>query len=256
MPSSKSASPNTEPVATTPTAKGASLYHRFIPREEVQVVSAWTFNAMDPQAEQSPAETPAAVPAEELEALRQRIYAEGFEHGRQAGAEESRLALEAPLKKAAQEQAQRLAQALAQAQAGLAQLEDRLAADLLELACEVARQVVRCELSQPLPSLQATVREALALTVEDGQAATVRLHPQDLALVRDALAQDQALEGLRLKWLADPALTPGGCRVDSVASAVDATVERRWVRAVANLGLAMPWTEDRSDSSPQDSGHV
>ena len=221
-------------------------YHRFIPSEEVVEVSAWEFGPVDgsqappPPAAEPETVTDAAGPTpEQLEELRQQAYAEGFEHGRLAGAEETRQALEAPLRQRAQAEALRLAQLLARTQLELEQLEQTAAAQVLELACDLARQVVRRELATPLEPLRATVQEALALLVADGRAATLRLHPDDLLLLQDEL--HEPLHGLRVQLKADDQITPGGCVVDSAQGSVDATIEKRWARAVANLGLQKPW---------------
>ncbi|NIC41929.1 FliH/SctL family protein [Aquabacterium sp. A08] len=221
-----------------------SPYHRFIPREEVEKVSAWEFAPVGeapPAAAPLPAAEPEAptVSPEWIEEVRQQARAEGFEHGRQAGAEETRQALEAPLRQLGRDQAARLAQVLQQAQADLATLEQGLTAQVLELACDLARQVVRRELATPLEPLKAAVQEALALLVEDGKPATLRLHPDDLALLQAEPSTPWA--GLAVQLQADDSLTPGGCVVESPQGAVDATVEKRWARAVANLGLQAPW---------------
>lgn len=228
----------------TPSSKSHSHYHRFIPSEEVQQVKAWEFESMDGNAKNrqenaSPEEAPAAPSPDMLEELRQQAYAEGFEHGRLAGAQETKDALEAPLKQQGREQAQRLSTLMNQAQNQFGQLEDLLAEQVLALACDLARQVVRRELAQPLEPLKAVVHEALALAVQDGRPATLRLHPSDLALLQAELAAPMAEQNIRL--MADGQLTPGGCVVESAQGAVDGTVEKRWARAVANLGLNPTW---------------
>ncbi|HEX5806775.1 MAG TPA: flagellar assembly protein FliH [Macromonas sp.] len=229
-----------------PSSNKPNPYQRFIPREEVQDVAAWEFNAMDGGGKNAKAAAaieepaPEVISSEALDEARQIAHAEGFEHGRLAGAKETRDALEAPLKRQTQEQAQRLAQLLQATQTGLTQLEDQLASQLLELACDLARQVVRRELQQPLEPLKTVVQEALALAVEDHSPATLKLHPKDLELLKADLGD--TLTEQRIRLLADPTLSPGGCVVESAQGAVDGTLEKRWARAVANLGLNPPWT--------------
>lgn len=229
----------------TPSSKPHSHYHRFIPSEEVQQVKPWEFEPMDGSArarkeeEPPPPEEPAGPSPEMLEELRQQAYAEGFEHGRLAGSQETKDALEAPLQQQIHEQSQRLALLLNKTQANLGQLEDLLAEQVLALACDLARQVVRRELAQPLEPLKAVVQEALALAVQDGRPATIRLHPVDLALLQEDLPPALAADNIRLAE--DDQLTPGGCVVETAQGAVDGTVEKRWARAVANLGLHADW---------------
>lgn len=244
----------------TPSSNKPSHYQRFIPSEEVQEVAAWSFQSMDPgaaarahtkaQAAADAAQAEAPLNQEALEEARQIAYAEGFEHGRLAGSKETRDALEAPLKQQAQTQAQKLAQLLHTAQGELNSLEHHLADHILALACDLARQVVRRELQQPLEPLKALVQEAVDLAVEDNRPATLKLHPDDLKLVQADLAP--LLAEHHVKLVADAKLTPGGCLIESAHGAVDATLEKRWTRAVANLGLSLPWHVDTPTEAEHD----
>jgi flagellar assembly protein FliH len=47
--------------------------------------------------------------------------------------------------------------------------------------------------------------------------------------------------------VADPTISPGGCVVETAATSVDATVEKRWARAVGNLGMNVPWDPENAD---------
>lgn len=226
----------------TPSSNRSNPYQRFIPREEVQEVSAWQFESMDANAakpDEVQQEAPPAPTGEQLEEARQQAYSEGFEHGRQVGAKETQDALTQPMQQLIREQAAHLEKLVNSTRSSLSHLEDALAAQLLELACDIARQVVRRELSTPLEAIRPVVQEALALAVEDGQPATLRLHPSDMELLQADMGPALAAQNVRL--LSDAALTPGGCVVESAQGTVDGTVERRWTRAVANIGMDRPW---------------
>lgn len=224
-----------------PSSNRATHYHRFIPSEEVVEVAAWEFAPVDgsqvsPKA--APADDPTPPPnAEMLEAARQEAYNQGFDDGRHAGAQEARKALEPLMQQEVRQLAQRLSAMVEQAQADMTRLEETLAAQMLELACDLARQVIRTELASPQDSLRQVVHEALALAIEDGRPATVKVHPQDAEWLQTGWTEAQP----NVRLVADDTLTPGGCRVESAQGTVDATVEKRWARAVANLGLNTPW---------------
>ena len=47
--------------------------------------------------------------------------------------------------------------------------------------------------------------------------------------------------------VADPDISPGGCLIQSPSSVVDATIEKRWARAVGNLGLSLDWNPEDAD---------
>lgn len=230
-----------------------SAFSRFIPREEIDAVAAWSFSAMDagltvpaPLAEPEPEPDTQQPPTAELEQLlqeaRQQAYAEGFQHGHDAGSQETRDALEASIRRSAEETAVRMGQLLHSMGDQLIASEQHIARQILELSCDIARQVVRQELKVNTRHLRAVIGEALEQMVEDGLPATVRMHPQDLVLMKGALIETLGENAPEL--VADPELSPGGCLVLSPSSAVDATIEKRWARAIGNLGLSLDWNPE------------
>lgn len=228
--------------------RGAHPYQRFIPREEVQAVSAWAFEPVDDAARaaaQRAQQQAPAIDAEALEAARAQAFAEGFEQGRQTGAQEAREALAEAMRQQAeaqaQEHAQRVAAVLAAAQDQLDAVQRTLADQVLLLACDIARQVVRRELAQPLEPVRAVVEEALSLLTDAARPAVLRLHPDDAERLAPAMAD--ALAQQRVTLVPDARLTPGGCVLETAHGLVDGTVERRWARAVGNLGLELSWAE-------------
>lgn len=225
----------------TPSSNRSTHYQRFIPSEEVLEVAAWAFapvgGAPLPDSPPPAEEVVSAPTLQALEEARRESYDLGFEAGRQAGEAQTRLALEAQWQTQAAELAQRLAVLLEQARKHITQLEHHLAAEVLELSCDIARQVVRHELAHAPESLRLVVQEALALATDEGQPAVLRVHPSDAQWLQ--AGWEQAHPGVKL--VPDDNLTPGGCKVESARAAVDASVEKRWTRAVANLGLTIPY---------------
>ena len=49
------------------------------------------------------------------------------------------------------------------------------------------------------------------------------------------------------EFVADASISPGGCLIESATTAVDATIEKRWSRAVGNLGLDASWNPENAD---------
>lgn len=223
-------------------------YSRFIPREEIDGVAAWQFAAVD-GSDQSKAALPtddaARAVSAHLDEVRQQAYAEGFQHGHDAGAQSVRDAMEAAMRRTAEEAAVRMAQLLRTTREHVRRSEQDMSRHILDLACDLARQVVRQELHQQPMHLLGVVREALGQLIEDGLPATVRMHPDDLALMKGALLETLGENPPEL--VADATLTPGGCVVESRTSSVDATVEKRWLRALGNLGLSEPFDPANAD---------
>jgi flagellar assembly protein FliH len=223
-----------------------SPHSRFIPREEIDAVSAWRFSAMDGSDVPPPEpEVPMDDPEPDLllehavSEARQQAYADGFAHGRDAGSQEVRDAMEATMRRNAEETAVRMAQLLHGVTDQLIAGEQLIAREVLELACDIARQVVRHELKVNTRHLRAVIGESLELLVEDSLPATVRMHPDDLALMKGALLE--TLGENAPEFVSDPSISPGGCLVQSQSSTVDATIEKRWSRAIGNLGVSLEW---------------
>lgn len=228
----------------------ANPHSRFIPREEIGAVSAWTFTSMDPtEPEPEPAPVtepePPGIDEHALQAAREAAYAEGYAQGHDAGGQEVREALEATVRKTAEETAVRMAQLLHNTREHLTRSEDQISRHILELACDLARQVVRQELVSNTQHLKPLIAEALSQLVEDGLPATVRMHPADYALMKGAL--QETLASPKPEFVADASLSPGGCLIESASMSVDATIEKRWARAVGNLGLDAAWNPENAD---------
>mgnify|MGYP006195741765 CR=1 FL=1 len=51
-----------------------------------------------------------------------------------------------------------------------------------------------------------------------------------------------------VQWMADAAVPPGGCLVESAGTVVDGSLGKRWQRAIAALGLQSPWEEEEEGS--------
>jgi flagellar assembly protein FliH len=226
-------------------------YTRFIPGEEIGTVKQWSFGAVDTASlllaakVKAHEDAPAPIKNEALDAkndaLKQEGYAEGFIQGHAQATLEAQRHISDFIAHQGQEAAQNFTQLFTAAQTQLADAEQVMARGVLELACELARQVVRRELSVNPNALQPVIREALGLLVAEAKTALVRLNPLDLEALEDVIRAE--FPGLVLTLLADATITRGGCLIESAGTVVDGTIEKRWMRAVANLGLNSPWEE-------------
>lgn len=221
-------------------------YTRFIPGEEIDAVEQWDFGAVDTASLLLAAQGKArddALDQAKADVIRQEShsegYAEGFAQGHAQATLEAQRQIADFMANQGQEAAQGFVQLFESAQAQQAQAEQVVARGVLDLACELARQVVRHELSVNPNVLQPVIREALGLLVAETKSAVVKLNPQDF----DALEAVVKAEfvNLSLTLLPDAALTRGGCLIESSGTVVDGTVEKRWQRAVASLGLSSVW---------------
>ena len=145
-------------------------YSRFIPGEEIGAVAQWSFGAVDAAAMllEEQARGTGARMSSASEAVRQagftpKGYAEGLPQGHAqatAGSATSRSLTTSPTR--GRTRPSNLAQLVASAQAQLDAAEQVMASGVLELACELARQVLRHELSTNPNALLPVIREAWA----------------------------------------------------------------------------------------------
>lgn len=222
---------------------------RFIPGEEIGAVAQWDFAAVDTASILLAAQAQAREAAAERgrdDAVRQEGYAQGFAQAQAQAALETQQRIAEFTRNQGEEAAHRLAALFASTSLQLQQSEQAIAQGVLELACEVARQVLRQELSVNPNVLLPVVREALSLLLTDSKSAVVRMNPLDLEVLEEPLRAE--FSSLSLTLLADARVDRGGCLVESAGTVVDATVEKRWLRAAATLGLSVPWQE--SDDGP------
>jgi flagellar assembly protein FliH len=167
------------------------------------------------------------VDHDELDRLRREAREEGYKAGYADG------------QVAARAEATRLAAAAASLEQALAAFDQQVADELLALATEIARQVVREEITARPDIIVKVVHEALAQLPH--QHATIFLHPDDASLVRSYAGDALAHAGHRV--LEDVRLKPGDCILESGSSQTDATLATRWRRVIETLGLSSAWQD-------------
>ncbi len=223
-------------------------HNRFISGEDLGTVAGWEFGAVDQASVRFAAKIRAQEEAEEQareNEARQAGFAEGYAQGHAQATLEGQHLIAEYIENQGQDAARQFGQLFEAANAGIAESHQVMAKGVLELACELARQVLRHELSTNPNALQPVIREALSVLSTDSKAALVRLNPLDLDVLEEVLRQE--FSGLSLTLLADSAITRGGCLVESAGTVVDGTIEKRWARTVARLGLESSWEVPHDD---------
>lgn len=136
-------------------------------------------------------------------------------------------------------EAGRLGRAADRLDQSLADLDQAVAGELLALALELARQIVRSELKVHPEAILDVVREALAQLPHHH--AVIFLHPEDASLIRTHLGDSLSHVGHRI--VEEPTLERGDCLLEAGSSQLDATVATRWRRVVEGLGQEVQWSE-------------
>lgn len=165
--------------------------------------------------------------AQQLEDIQRQARKEGFDAGYRDGTAR------------AQTEAAKLVSVLTALDRDLAQLDEQLADKVLSLALTVARSMLLTALEVQPEMLLPILREALAEIPAQSTHKRIHLHPEDAKLVR--MHASELLSAGAWQVIDDVKVSRGGCRVRTDHGEVDATLETRWLRALASIGRDDAW---------------
>lgn len=246
--------PPTRPEGEQP--RGNS-YSRIIPREELSGFAAWNPGSLDggqaprrpPVSAPAPVEPPAPPPPpppsidELLHSARQSGYQDGYRDGM--------AALDAFKQSFAKQISAQVGALVTSFDADLQSIERDMAESLARTAVELARQVVRNELTTHPELIAKVAHDAVEALLISARHVRMRVHPDDLPLVLEGAGEE--LRARETQVIPDFSIARGGCKVDADICSVDATLPARWQAAVSTIGQASVW-EDRRTGSESDAG--
>lgn len=222
-----------------------------IPKEQLAAYQRWQANAFDAplaapepapqppepeeadsQQEGEPVSGPLNLPtAEDLEQIHEQARQEGF----QAGLEEGRKAAEVAMQADRESGIARMAELTANFRDALAEIDQVVAEQALDLALEVASLVIGSALKARREMLLPVIREALqALPLHHGSI-TLHANPEDIESLREGIAEMSTQGSIHLA--PDSTVSPGGCILKAGHSEVDASLETRWKRVLEAIGV-------------------
>lgn len=152
-----------------------------------------------------------------LEALQKEAYDEAFKKGHADG-----LAAGQEATKARADRLDQLLRALARP---FDELDETVEKQLVELAMTVVRQLFRREIRLEPAHIIGVVREAIQLLPVASRNVKIHMHPEDAALVHEALSPADGEHAWDI--VEDPLMARGGCNVTTDNSQIDATAESR-----------------------------
>lgn len=192
--------------------------------------------------------------AEDMEQLRQQAYeagfsegkedgfAKGYEEGRQQGQEDGTKQGLAEGKKLGLEQSQELIEQqlsaletmLDRLQQPLKQIDDQVEQQLISLALAMAKAVIHTEIQTNEQVILQALQQATEALPLQKEHIRIKLHPDDLAIIEQHFTPEQ-IEQRSWLLLAEPAISRGGCKLETELSAVDRSVEQRVESSLAHF---------------------
>ena len=187
--------------------------------------------AETPQMEDVELEAVKPLTLDELEAIRQDAYNEGFSTGEKDGFHAGQLKAKQEADVVLQGKVAVLEQLMTQLFEPIAEQDQALERALVQLVSQMSREVIRRELLADSSQLTQVLREALKLLPMGAGNVRIHINPQDFELVK--ALRERHEESWRI--LEDEQLQPGGCRVESEHSLIDASIETRLDLALKQL---------------------
>ena len=178
---------------------------------------------------------------EELAAIREEARIEGYGAGYAAGHAEGHADAIALGKEETDQKLLPLRDLAANFSDALHGADTMIAADVLELALQLSKAMLKQAL-QVRPSLiLPIVREAIEYLPTLQQPALLMLHPDDAEVVREGIGEELDKGGWRV--IDDPSIERGGCKVDTASNQIDAQTSARWARLTHALGKNVDWLD-------------
>jgi flagellar assembly protein FliH len=206
-----------------------------IPREQQSAYQRWELHSFEGAGVNSDFAIPTrkadrrAEDNARLETARREAHASGHAEGLREGRQQSL------------DETRRLRDLMAELTRQTRDINQLLADDLLRLALELSRQMVRRALAVRPELIVPLVKDALAQLGNARAPLSMTLHPADAAVVRAHLAD--TIESGHWNIVEDAQVQRGGCLLQTASSQLDATVGTRWQHLTAKLGLDDPWLE-------------
>ncbi len=214
----------------------STLDSLLIPPEQLKAAKRWSPGQLDTRSSPGSArantrESPHALQQAAETRARQAALLKAREDGFAAGFADGRAL--------AEHEARRLSQVAASMEAAIAGLEHSVADQLLDLAIDLARAVLRHELTVRPEALRELVQEAMRALPESIAGGEIQVHPSDVDLVKDYLRDAGYNGGWRV--VADARIDAGGCRIATRACDIDGTLRTRWEHLMHSLGRSDAW---------------
>lgn len=202
-----------------------------IPKERLTAYQRWEMASFDlDEAEQQGRANQSEA---EFVNTKETAHATGYAEGYAAGMQAAKAMLDSQ-KRALQHISDSL-------HAEISQFSQTMAEEVLKLALDLTQAMLRQAQTVHPELIIPVVQEALNRLPPMVHPIQMLVNSDDARLLKDAFADEIASYGLKIR--VDNTLSSGGCKLETAASQVDATVESRWKRLTHALNQSGEWLE-------------
>lgn len=175
-----------------------------------------------------------------IEQARKDAFTKGMQDGYIVGLEKGRESAEAAEKS--------FIEIAANFREALNTADETMADDVLKLAMDIAKAMVKHEIETNHQAVISIVKHAIKQLPAIQQPAHLGLHPEDAELVRTHMSSELAEH----QWaiIEDSSIQRGGCVVVTATNHVDATNQMRWKLIAESLGQRDSWNVEIDQQIP------
>lgn len=211
-----------------------------LPKEAQDEYQRWEMSTLSAEGKTHSRKVERAKPKvpDELAQILENARIEGFKKGYTKGMKEG---YEAGMQKAAEHE-QAIVELARTFTSSLKEADEKIAGELLTLALDIAKAMLKTNLDINHNRVLAVVKESIRYLPIVNQPARILLNPVDVEAVKLNLAEELAEGG----WLIieEQAIERGGCMVETPSNQIDATNCTRWKRISNALGQPSEWLDE------------
>lgn len=166
-----------------------------------------------------------------FESVRQEAYTKGMQEGFAVGMAKAR--------EYAQEDKRHFLNLMEGFTQALDKTDDRVSEDILALALDIAKSMIKTKLDVDPSVVLPVVRDAIHYLPYVLNPARIMVNPDDAQLLRDYMAEE--IDSQHWQIQEDASIERGGCMVETGANQIDATNAVRWKRISEALAQNNDW---------------
>ena len=183
------------------------------------------------EVEEVPLDEVQPLTLEELESIRQEAYNDGFATGEKEGFHSTQLKVRQEAEAALTAKVASLERLMNNLMAPLAEQDMQLEKAMVGLVEHMTRQVIQREMKTDSRHIEQVLREGLKLLPMGADNIRLFINPQDFDQIK--ALRERHDENWRI--VEDDSLQPGGCRIETEHSRIDASIETRIKQAMSQL---------------------